>query len=302
MRHSGLLLGAALLVGCLAAPLDAQQSAPKGRRVAAGPDADGDGVPDALDRCPTTPPGQRVGPDGCPIRMLRPDEQPPEAVSAPPQGGGAARPAAVTPQSAVRSGPVTGAFTAGVSMAPYAGSSDADRDAYVARFTQMLDSTVAMLIDVFRNTSGQPVAGAENPSSLSSRERDRWTRCRDLHFDVQSFPAAFHDLVAHLPQAGNVPRAAAALDSALEAVQATVECDNVASMIEAPGRWTPWGSQYESSAQRFYRDWYTQVRDADDRNRAFAIAFNAGRPAGSRIPVPPALPRTPPYVGAAPRD
>ena len=306
MRHALVLLGAAVLAGCLAAPLEAQQPAqmpaPKGRRVAAGPDADGDGVPDALDRCANTPTGQRVGPDGCPVRMLRPGEQPAAPASVQPQSSGAARPAAVTPQAAVRAGVVTGAFTAGLSVMPYAGSTDAERDAYVARFTQMLDSAVVTLVEVLRNTSGQPVAGAENPSSLSARERDRWTRCRDLHFDLQSYPAAFSDLVAHLPQAGNVPRAAAALDSALGAVQATAECDNVASMIEAPGRWTPWGSQYQSSAQRFYRDWYAQVRDAADRNRAFAIAFNAGRQAGSRVPVPPALPRTPPYVGAAPRD
>jgi OmpA-OmpF porin, OOP family len=30
-------------------------------------DADGDGVPDHLDKCPNTPPGVQVGPDGCPL-------------------------------------------------------------------------------------------------------------------------------------------------------------------------------------------------------------------------------------------
>jgi OmpA-OmpF porin, OOP family len=30
-------------------------------------DADGDGVPDGLDRCPDSPPGLPVGPDGCPL-------------------------------------------------------------------------------------------------------------------------------------------------------------------------------------------------------------------------------------------
>jgi OOP family OmpA-OmpF porin len=29
------------------------------------PDSDGDGVPDSVDRCPATPPGDRVGPHGC---------------------------------------------------------------------------------------------------------------------------------------------------------------------------------------------------------------------------------------------
>ena len=30
-------------------------------------DSDGDGVPDYLDKCPNTPRGQKVGPDGCPL-------------------------------------------------------------------------------------------------------------------------------------------------------------------------------------------------------------------------------------------
>jgi hypothetical protein len=160
---------------------------------------------------------------------------------------------------------------------------------------------VVSLVNVFRNTSGQPVSGAESPASLSQRERDRWTRCRDLYFDLQGYQSAFHALLPRLPQTGNVPRAAAAMDSALTAVQATAECDNISSMIEAPARWTPWSTQYESSAQHFYRDFYNEVREADDHNRAFVVAFNGSRPAAARVPVPPALPRTPPYVGAGPR-
>ncbi len=296
MRGGPFLLATLLFVGALAAPLDAQQRPTKSRRVTTGPDADGDGVPDSLDRCPNTPAGQRVGPDGCPLRLMAPGEQAPANAA-----GAAPRPASVTTQAAVQVAPAAGAFTAGLSVAPYAGTTDADRDAYVARFTWMLDSTVVALVGVFRNTTGQPVTGAESPASLSQRERDRWAHCRDLHFDLQSYPAAFHDLVARLPQGAGVQRAAAALDSALSAMPATSECDNLASMIEAPGRWTPWSSQYEAAAQRFYHDWYNQVRDADDRNRAFAIAFNAGRPAAARIAVAPALPRTPPYVGGGPR-
>lgn len=232
-----------------------------------------------------TPKRPKVGPDGSPVRLLAPGE----------------RPAAVTTQSAPAPAAATGAFSAGLSVAPYAGTSDADLSAYVARFTQMLDSAVVSLVNVFRNTTGQPVSGAESPAALSQRERDRWTRCRDLHFDLQTYQAAFHSLLPRLPQTGNVPRTAAALDSALTAVQATAECDNVASMVEAPARWTPWSTQYESSAQHFYRDWYNEVREADDHDRAFVVAFNASRPGGTRIPVPPALPRTPPYVGAGPR-
>jgi hypothetical protein len=36
-----------------------------------GIDTDGDGVVDALDRCPGTPPSVRVGRDGCPISETR---------------------------------------------------------------------------------------------------------------------------------------------------------------------------------------------------------------------------------------
>jgi len=296
VRSAFVLLALGMAIAPAVSVLAAQQRPPKQRRVANGPDEDGDGVPDAQDRCPGTPAGQRVGPDGCPIHLLRPGEQPTEAAA--PAAG---RAATVTTQAAVRPGATPGAFTAGLAMVPYAGTTDADRNAYVARFVLQLDSAVVTLVDVFRNTTGQPVAGAENPTSLSQRERDRWARCRDLHFDLLSYQSALHDVARHLPTSGTLPRAAAALDSALGAVQATAECDNISSMIAAPARWTPWGPQYEASAGNFYRDWYTQVREADDRNRAFVIAFNAAVGASGRVVVPPALPRTPPYVGAGPR-
>jgi hypothetical protein len=96
-------------------------------------------------------------------------------------------------------------------------------------------------------------------------------------------------------------RAASALDSVLSAVDATVECDNVSSMIAAPERWDPWAQQYTTSARRFYANWYTQVRDVHERDRAFVMALNAALPAGRALPVPPGLPRNPPYAGASVR-
>ena len=63
--------------------------------------------------------------------------------------------------------------------------------------------------------------------------------------------------------------------------------------------WTPWASQYQTTARTFYHDWYPQVRDVADRNRALVIAVNATRAAGDRMPVPPGLARVPPYVGGA---
>ena len=206
---------------------------------------------------------------------------------------------AVAPQAA-RSAPVA-AFTAGLAMEPYTSGDDAARQRYLAQFTQRLDSTIATLIGVFRGTTGQPLAGAESPAALSQRERDRWSRCRALHYDLQSYASAWHEVVGELPEEPAVQRAGSGLDSALTALQATSGCDDVSSMIAAPDRWTPWASQYQSTARTFYRDWYNQVRDVADRNRALVIALNATLPAAERMAVPPGIARTAPYVGAGPR-
>ena len=206
-------------------------------------------------------------------------------------------PAAVQPQAAR---PAPPAFTAGLSIESFEGDEGA-RDAYVRRYTLLLDSTIATLVAVFRGTSGQPMAGATAPTALSQRERDRWTRCRDLHWDLQSYVSAMHELVEGLPENAAVQRAGGTLDSSLTALQATAECDNVSSMIAAPDRWTPWGQQYATTARQFYTTWYAQVRDVQERNRAFIIAVNGTREAAERIPVPPAMPRNPPYAGAAVR-
>lgn len=54
-----------------AAPTVAQTPAPPPPRpTPADPDSDGDGVADRNDRCPDTPPGTRVGADGCPDILL----------------------------------------------------------------------------------------------------------------------------------------------------------------------------------------------------------------------------------------
>lgn len=219
---------------------------------------------------------------------------------------GTAQPAAqpptglVQPQAA-RSGAAApaAAFTAGLGIEAY--STDVEMGAYARRFAGLLDSVIVTLVGVFRNTAGQPMAGAAAPTALSQRERDRWNRCRDLHWDLQSFAAAARDLAEGIEEPPAAQRAAVALDSALMALDATGECDNVASMIAAPDRWTPWGRQYETSARRFYTGWYAQVREVHVHNRALILALNGVAEAGERIPVPPALPRTPPYAGAGPR-
>ncbi len=303
MRRLAIVLGIVALSGLMTvAPAQAQKQRP----TTTGPDADGDGVTDAQDRCPNTPRGTRVTRDGCPVQLMRPGMTPAPAGPATPtptapattpgavQPGGRAAPA-VTPQAAQ---PAVASFSAGLSIEPFSGEEGA-REAYVRQFTQQLDSAIASLVSLFRGTSGLPLAGASAPASLSQRERDRWTRCRDLHWDLQSYVAAMHDMVDD--DNPTVSRTAAALDSSLTAMQATVECDNISSMITAPDRWTPWGQNYTASARTFYTRFYDQVRDVSERNRAYVIAVNATLPAARRMPVPPAMPRTPPYAGAGPR-
>jgi hypothetical protein len=196
--------------------------------------------------------------------------------------------------------PVAGAtFTAGLAVEPFEGDSAA-LGGYLRRYTLLLDSSIVTLVNVFRNTSGQPLAGASEPSALSARERDRWDRCRNVHWDLQSYVTAMHDLLEGLPENAAVQHAGGALDTALTAMQATAACDDVASMVAAPDRWAPWGQNYQATARRFYSEWYGQVRDVQEKNRAFIVAVNATRPANDRISVPAALPHNPPYAGATP--
>ena len=214
---------------------------------------------------------------------------------------GAAAPAAgATIQTQAAAHPPAGAtFTAGLAVEPFEGDSAA-LSPYLRRYTVLLDSSIVTLVGVFRNTSGQPLAGAADPTALSARERDRWDRCRNLHWDLQTYVAAMHDMLESLPANAAVQHAAGALDTALTAMQATAACDDIASMVAAPDRWTPWGQNYQATARRFYADWYGQVRDVQEKNRAFIVAVNATRPANDRISVPAALPRNPPYAGATP--
>ena len=338
---------AVLAAGVAAAPPASAQKVRPGQPTT-GPDADRDGVSDAADRCPNTPAGHRVGPDGCPVTLVLPGAtgaRPAPAAAqrgaaaaartdssaapaagqkgrrpspvlvgrpgAPPtQGatpqGAVARPGLVAPQAAPAAAPAAAlapaAATAGFSVEPPSGEEDADALLGRARdLAHLLDSAIVTLVGVFRNTAGQPVAGATAPNTLSQRERDRWSRCRDIHWDLLSYPPALEPLREGLEDNPAVTRALVALDSALHGQRATDECDNLTSMIAAPERWTPWQQQYEVAARHFYREWYGLVREVHEKNRLLVAALNGALPADRRLPVPAGLPRTPPYAGAGPR-
>ena len=253
---------------------------------------------------PPTAQPQAAAPSGkASGKVFHPANAAPRPAPATQPSAPAAQPAPqVTPQSARPAGTAS-VYTAGLALAPYAGTTSEAALEYGARFGRLLDSVIVTLVDVFRNTSGQAMEGASNPTDLSQRERDRWARCRNVYWDLTSFASAVGTLRRILPGNPALQQAAAGLDSAFAASQATAECDNVASMIAAPDRWTPWRDQYQSAAQHFYRDFYAQVREVHERDRAFVNALNAVLPPGrARIPVPPGLQRNPPYAGMAPGD
>jgi hypothetical protein len=302
MTRLPLLLAVALAMGGMLSPLAAQKDPPpavrpQGQQPAARPQ---------------TQPASGANPAtaGKVFRPATPGTQP--APTAPAAGTGAA-PATqpgpvVTPQASQPSAApavaapatVASTFTAGLAMPPLAGGTPDAALTYAARLGRMLDSTVVTLVDVFRNTSGQPMSGASSPAALSQRERDRWVHCRNLYWDFTTYATAVGTLKQTLPAAPALQHAVAALDTAFSATAAIGECDNVASMIASPERWTPWQEQYEAAARHFYRDFYTQIREVHERDRAFVNALNATLTPERRIPVPAGLPRNPPYAGAAP--
>jgi hypothetical protein len=291
MSRTALWLAVAAVSGGALSPLRAQKAPP----------------PAAVHPQPATQPAATPG-QGKVLRPAPGTSQPAAgaAAGAAPAGQAAHPAAAVTPQATRPGGPAANpsAFTAGLAMAPFGGGSADSALEYAKHLGKMLDSTIVSLVDVFRNTSGQPMVGAGSPAALSQRERDRWSRCRNLYWDLTTYVTAVRDLVPSLPSTPALEQAATALDSvldsALDSNGAIAECDNVASMIAAPERWTPWQDQYETAARRFYREFYGMIRDGHERDRAFVVAVNAAGSGARRVPVPAGLPRNPPYAGAAP--
>ena len=300
MINHRVIIAAALVVSGAVLPLAAQ--VPAATRV----------------KGPGASPGKTIRPSPTLMPANNPTPSAPSAPQTPPPTNAVPR-AAVTPQAAVVTpqavvtppavppaataapAATTGNFTAGLGLQPLVGGGDAVRLEYARTLARNLDSAAVSLLSLFRGTSGQPMAGATNPTTLSGRERDRWTRCRDLYWDFTTFATGAQGVRDGLSPTSPLYRAAAALDTALNDIEALAECDNVAGMISAPDRWVPWTEQYTGAARHFYADWYAQMREAHERDRAFVIALNALLPAGLKIPPLPPLPRTPPYAGAVVR-
>jgi len=305
MTRYRVILTAALVVSGAALPLAAQVPAAPGGKVPAAP--------------PAASPGKTLRPSPTLMPMaptsavpVAPGAVPPTNQPSPAQGPTAVPRAVVTPQASVTppAGPppapaapaaATGSNTAGLGLQPFGGGGEASRLEYGRILARNVDSVAVSLMTLYRQTSGQPMAGATGPQMLSGRERDRWTRCRDLYMDFTTFTTGAQSIREGLSPTSQLSRAAAALDTALSEIEALAECDNVASMISAPDRWVPWAEHYSNAARHFYTDWYPQMRAVHEKDRAFVGALNALLPAGQRMAVPPGLPNAPPYAGGVVR-
>ncbi len=304
MMRCSIVLAALIATGGVLSPLYAQKTPPPATQ---HPQAQPATTPPTGGKLPPSPavpaqPAQQPAAQPAAQPTAQPAAPQPTATQPPAAAPVSTPPAApVTPQAARPSaGAATGTYTAGLAMPPYAGRTTEDALEYAARLGRMLDSTIVTLVGTFRNTSGQPMIGANSPATLSRREQDRWTRCRDLYWDLTTYAAAVGALKPSLGTDPALQRAAADLDSSFTRSVATAECDNVSSMIAAPEGRTSWQEQYENAARHFYRDFYGQVRDVHEMDRALMIELNRLLPPARRSPPPAGLPQNPPYAGAAP--
>ncbi len=181
-------------------------------------------------------------------------------------------------------------------MPAFGGSTDAEKLDYARTLALRADSAIVALVAVFRGTTGAAMVGATEPSVISSREKARWDRCRLIHFDLRTQGDAAAFLRDSMPGGPTLQARALNLAEAYEALQATEECDNLVSMMEAPDRWAPWRQNYENSTANFYRDWYSQLRSVHENVRAFVRTVNPSLGARA-ITMPPALPPNPPTIG-----
>ena len=163
-----------------------------------------------------------------------------------------------------------------------------------------LDLAARRLADVFRNSAGVPIAGAESPALLSGRERFRWAVCRQIVAALGSHARAAHELSAaplRLARGAKASQAAQALEQALRGTDALRACEGLARMMEARGQVRDWESAYTSAATRFYAGWYAELRGAHEAARALGQAVRSLLPPERAFDVPPVLPPTPPTIG-----
>jgi len=188
--------------------------------------------------------------------------------------------------------------TAGFWLPAFSGATDAEQLDYAKSLVLKFDSAVVALIEIYQNTSGNPVAGATDPSHLSSREKARWLRCRNVANDIRNLGEAADELRDSIAGGPTLQREAETMAQAFDSLRAIEGCDLINSMIESPERFAPWQANYESEAHHFYANWYGEIRAAHLAVRDFARVLNGALAPDRRFPVPPAIPAVPPYIGA----
>jgi len=159
-----------------------------------------------------------------------------------------------------------------------------------------LDSAAWALRGLFQSVAGQPMAGASDPTKLSTRERQRWSRCRSLKEDVQTFADNVPLLGNDLPDA--FKDSWASLGEKFDDLQQVLEqCETLAFMIESPERYQPWERNYSDAANAFYTDWYGKLRAMHEAMRQVARLVGTQPPIDGRLRNLPIMPVVPPTIG-----
>jgi hypothetical protein len=149
---------------------------------------------------------------------------------------------------------------------------------YLRDYALKLDSAAATLRGIFANVLGAPVGGATDPTKLVTREKLRWQRCRNIKNDLQSFDDNIAPVEDSLP--AMLRDRWSILGSQFDSLQSVLEnCEVIAFSIDSPERFTPWQTNYETSARAFYADWYGRLRAMHDAMRQVARLVYAQLPA-----------------------
>ncbi len=151
---------------------------------------------------------------------------------------------------------------------------------YLGDYALKLDSAAVTLRSIFSTASGQPVAGATDPTKLVTREKLRWRRCRNMKEDIQTFADNIALLQDSIP--ATMREQWATLGERFDSLQSVLEnCETIAFMIESPERYTPWQTNYETSARAFYAEWYGKLRAMHEAMRSVARLTAAQLPASA---------------------
>jgi hypothetical protein len=231
-----------------------------------------------------TSPATAVPGGAAPVAVVPPAPSPiVVAPSGQPSVTGGAAPANARPAGAAPAAPaaspatVDNTLTEGFLMRGWVPNSGRPTLEYLRDFALKLDSAAQTLRNIFSTASGQPVAGATDPTKLVTREKLRWRRCRNMKEDIQTFADNVALIQDSIP--ATMREQWTTLGERFDSLQSVLEnCETIAFMIESPERYTPWQTNYENSARTFYADWYSRLKAMHDAMRQVARLVAAQLP------------------------